>query len=81
MAHSRRYRAEIIGGVFTHPAYRSHGFTTAVTGAVAGAVATVGAHDISLNVLADNALAIAVYRRLGFKEHLAFQEARATKRG
>ena len=76
-AHSRRYGAGIIGGVFTHPAYRSRGFATAVTGAVAGALAAAGAHDIALNVLADTVPAIAAYRRLGFTERLAFLDARA----
>lgn len=79
-AFSARHGIGVIGGVFTHPAHRSRGLGTAVTGAVAQALRTAGARDILLNVHADNAPAIAAYRRLGFTVHLEFHEGLAALR-
>jgi ribosomal protein S18 acetylase RimI-like enzyme len=77
---STRHRVGAIGGVFTHPRYRSRGLATAVTGAVANALRADGIHDIALNVHADNDPAITAYRRLGFKTHAAFLEGQAVRR-
>lgn len=79
-AFSARQGIGVIGGVFTHPAYRSRRFGTAVTSAVAQALRAAGARDILLNVHADNAPAIAAYRRLGFTMRLEFHEGMARLR-
>ncbi|MFO7778411.1 MAG: GNAT family N-acetyltransferase [Nitriliruptoraceae bacterium] len=67
-----------IGNVVTAPTHRGRGLGRRVTGAVCHRlrpqVATIG-----LNVAPDNHPARRVYRRLGFTEVLAFEEAELTR--
>lgn len=77
---STRHRIAAIGGVFTHPRYRSRGLATVATGAVAATLRANGVHDIVLNVRADNGPAIAAYHRLGFTGYVTFAEATAVRR-
>jgi RimJ/RimL family protein N-acetyltransferase len=59
------YRVAAIGNVTTHPAARGQGLATAATAALCRRLLET-VDVVTLNVKADNAAAIAVYRRLGF---------------
>jgi ribosomal protein S18 acetylase RimI-like enzyme len=58
-------RVAAIGNVATDPAYRGRGLATRVTARLCRALLEVADH-VGLNVQADNAAAIACYRKLGF---------------
>lgn len=77
---SPRFACGTIGNVYTHPDYRGRGLATAVTSAVVEALMSAGCNLIALNVRADNAPAIAAYRRLGFETYLHFLEGQARLR-
>lgn len=63
-----------VGNVLTRLAYRNRGYATEVTAAVT--VACFAEHpDVVLNVREDNAPAVAVYRRLGYRVHRPFIES------
>ncbi|MGH2449220.1 MAG: GNAT family N-acetyltransferase [Chloroflexota bacterium] len=79
-AMSPRYRIGTIGGVFTHPDYRSRGLAKAVTAGAAEALVDAGIEDIALNVYAQNEPAISAYRRIGFVPCMGFAETQATLR-
>jgi len=64
---SAPYRTGVLGNVTTHPLHRNRGLGNAVTAAVCRALRSRGAELIGLNVRADNAQAIACYRRVGFQ--------------
>ena len=76
----RHHGVGVIGNVFTHPAHRGRGLATATTSAVVAELARSGIRTIALNVRADNAPAIAVYRRLGFTVYQDFYEGDAALR-
>ncbi|HEY7339402.1 MAG TPA: GNAT family N-acetyltransferase [Ktedonobacterales bacterium] len=57
----------VVGGVFTHPDARGTGYARSVTSAVVSHLLGRGCRDVVLNVFAENAPAIAVYHRLGFR--------------
>jgi ribosomal protein S18 acetylase RimI-like enzyme len=70
---SRGARLAVVGNVLTHIDYRGRGFATAVTGAVTAELLRT-CDQVVLNVRADNPPALNAYRRLGYTEHLRFEE-------
>lgn len=70
---SRTARLAMVGNVLTRPDYRGRGFATAVTGAVTAELLR-DCDQVALNVRADNPPALNAYRRLGYTEHLRFEE-------
>ncbi len=81
-------RIVAVGNVFTHPHFRGRGYAQAVTGAVtAEALRRFGPDEPGapqavaiLNVLADNAPAVAAYTKLGYREACHFVEAHGSRR-
>jgi ribosomal protein S18 acetylase RimI-like enzyme len=76
---SRRSGLAAVGNVLTRVAYRGRGMATSVTSAVTTAALEEHA-DVVLNVRQDNAPAIAVYKRLGYRRHAPFVEGPAVRR-
>jgi RimJ/RimL family protein N-acetyltransferase len=70
---SREARLAAVGNVLTHVDYRGRGYATAVTGAVTAELLRT-CDQVVLNVRADNPPALAAYRRLGYREHVHFEE-------
>jgi predicted GNAT family acetyltransferase len=70
---SRSARLAVVGNVLTHADFRGRGFATAVTGAVTAELLRT-CDQVVLNVRADNPPALSAYRRLGFAEHVRFEE-------
>ena len=70
---SRTARLAVVGNVLTHVDFRGRGFATAVTGAVTAELLQ-SCDEVVLNVRADNPPALNAYRRLGYTEHLRFEE-------
>ena len=70
---SRTARLAVVGNVLTHVDFRGRGFATAVTGAVTAELLRT-CDQVVLNVRADNPPALSAYRRLGYGEHLRFEE-------
>ena len=70
---SREARLGIVGNVLTHGDFRGRGYATAVTGAVTAELLRT-CDQVVLNVRSDNPAAVAVYRRLGYREHVRFEE-------
>ena len=70
---SRGARLAVVGNVLTHVDFRGRGFATAVTGAVTAELLRT-CDQVVLNVRADNPPALNAYRRLGFAEHVRFEE-------
>ena len=68
-----------VGNVLTRMPYRDRGMATTVTSAVTEA-ALAEHRDVVLNVREDNAAAIAVYERLGYRVHARFVEGPAVRR-
>jgi ribosomal protein S18 acetylase RimI-like enzyme len=66
-------RLAVVGNVLTHADYRGRGFATAVTGAVTADLLRT-CDQVVLNVRADNPPALSAYRRLGYMEHVRFEE-------
>jgi len=66
-------RLGVVGNVLTHADHRGRGYATAVTGAVTAELLR-GCDQVVLNVRSDNPPALAAYRRLGFIEHVRFEE-------
>ena len=66
-------RLAVVGNVLTHPDYRGRGFATAVTGAVTAELLRT-CDQVVLNVRSDNPPALNAYRRLGYAEHVRFEE-------
>jgi RimJ/RimL family protein N-acetyltransferase len=66
-------RLGVVGNVLTHADHRGRGYATAVTSAVTEEL--LRACDlVVLNVRSDNPPALAAYRRLGYVEHVRFEE-------
>jgi ribosomal protein S18 acetylase RimI-like enzyme len=63
----------VVGNVLTHIDYRGRGFATAVTGAVTAELLRT-CDQVVLNVRSDNPPALNAYRRLGYLEHVRFEE-------
>jgi ribosomal protein S18 acetylase RimI-like enzyme len=77
---SPRARLAVVGNVLTHVDYRGRGFATAVTGAVTAELLRT-CDQVVLNVRSDNPPALQAYRRLGYSEHLRFEERLAHRHG
>ena len=69
-----------VGNIFTRPEARGRGLAAAVTSAVVADLVALNVPDIILNVAVDNAPALAIYRRLGFRPHNRFWELDASLR-
>ena len=63
----------VVGNVLTHAQYRGRGFATAATGAVTAELLRF-CDQVVLNVRSDNPPALQAYRRLGYQEHVRFEE-------
>jgi RimJ/RimL family protein N-acetyltransferase len=70
---SREARLAIVGNVLTHTDFRGRGYATAVTGAVTAELLRF-CDQVVLSVRSDNPPAIQAYRRLGYREHVRFEE-------
>jgi ribosomal protein S18 acetylase RimI-like enzyme len=70
---SPKARLAVVGNVLTHIDYRGRGYATAVTGAVTADLLRT-CDQVALNVRSDNPPALQAYRRLGFAEHVRFEE-------
>jgi len=66
-------RLGVVGNVFTNAEFRGRGYATAVTGAVTAELLRT-CDQVVLNVRSDNPPALQAYRRLGYAEHLRFEE-------
>lgn len=69
----RRAGIAVVGNVLTQPEFRGRGYARATTSAVTAHVLEFCNHVV-LNVRADNPPALSAYRRLGFAEHVRFEE-------
>jgi ribosomal protein S18 acetylase RimI-like enzyme len=66
-------RLAVVGNVLTHAEHRGRGYATAVTGAVTAELLRT-CDQVVLNVRSDNPPALQAYRRLGYVEHVRFEE-------
>ena len=73
-------RIAVVGNVLTHVDYRGRGYATAVTGAVTAELLR-SCDQVVLNVRSDNPPALQAYRRLGYGEHVRFEERLAHRLG
>ena len=69
----RRAGIAVVGNVLTQPEFRSRGYAQATTGAVTAHLLQFCDHVV-LNVRSDNPPALNAYRRLGYAEHVRFEE-------
>lgn len=74
-------RVAAVGNVFTHSAWRGRGYATCCTGAVVRDALAAGMDPVVLNVAQDNAAAIRVYERLGFRRYAVFTEGPGLRKG
>jgi RimJ/RimL family protein N-acetyltransferase len=77
---SRQARLAVVGNVLTHVDHRGRGYATAVTGAVTAELLRT-CDQVVLNVRSDNPPALQAYRRLGYAEHVRFEERLAHRLG
>jgi ribosomal protein S18 acetylase RimI-like enzyme len=70
-------RVAALGNIVTHPVHRGRGYAAAVTARLCSELHRTVDH-IGLNVKADNAAAVACYRRLGFRPVAEYEEATLT---
>lgn len=68
-----RQRVAAIGNIYTHPAQRGRGYGQIVTSALTNDLLRQGLLVV-LNVDQDNAVAIHIYRKLGYRVHCPFYE-------
>jgi RimJ/RimL family protein N-acetyltransferase len=66
-------RLGVVGNVMTHVDYRGRGYATAATGAVTAELLRF-CDQVVLNVRSDNPPALQAYRKLGYREHVRFEE-------
>jgi ribosomal protein S18 acetylase RimI-like enzyme len=69
----RGARIAVVGNVLTQPEFRGRGYAQATTGAVTAHLLEFCDHVV-LNVRADNPPALNAYQRLGYAEHVRFEE-------
>lgn len=69
----RTARIAVVGNVLTQPEYRGRGYAQATTAAVTAKLLEFCDHVV-LNVRSDNPPALNAYRRLGYVEHVRFEE-------
>jgi ribosomal protein S18 acetylase RimI-like enzyme len=69
----RGSRIAVVGNVLTQPAFRGRGYAQATTAAVTAQLLEFCDHVV-LNVRSDNPPALNAYRRLGYTEHVRFEE-------
>ncbi len=67
-----------LGNVFTHPAWRSRGYSRRVTAALVDALLKRDFPTIVLNVAQDNHAALGIYRHLGFWPVCGYHEGVGT---
>jgi ribosomal protein S18 acetylase RimI-like enzyme len=76
----RRARIAVVGNVLTQPEFRGRGYAQATTTAVTARLLEFCDHVV-LNVRSDNPPALNAYRRLGYAEHVRFEERLAHRIG
>jgi ribosomal protein S18 acetylase RimI-like enzyme len=69
----KRARLAVVGNVLTQPEFRGRGYAQATTAAVTARLLEFCDHVV-LNVRSDNPPALNAYRRLGYAEHVRFEE-------
>jgi ribosomal protein S18 acetylase RimI-like enzyme len=69
----QRARIAVVGNVLTQPEFRGRGYAQATTSAVTARLLEFCDHVV-LNVRSDNPPALNAYRRLGYAEHVRFEE-------
>lgn len=69
----RRARIAVVGNVLTQPEFRGRRYAQATTAAVTAHLLEFCDHVV-LNVRSDNPPALNAYRRLGYAEHVRFEE-------
>jgi ribosomal protein S18 acetylase RimI-like enzyme len=69
----RAGRIAVVGNVLTQPEFRGRGYAQATTAAVTAHLLEFCDHVV-LNVRSDNPPALNAYRRLGYAEHVRFEE-------
>jgi ribosomal protein S18 acetylase RimI-like enzyme len=69
----RKTRIAVVGNVLTQPEFRGRGYAQATTSAVTARLLEFCDHVV-LNVRSDNPPALNAYRRLGYVEHVRFEE-------
>jgi len=69
----RRTGIAVVGNVLTQPEFRGRGYAEATTAAVTARLLQFCDHVV-LNVRSDNPPALNAYRRLGYAEHVRFEE-------
>jgi ribosomal protein S18 acetylase RimI-like enzyme len=77
---SREARLAVVGNVMTAPEFRGRGYAKAVTAAVTAELFGF-CDDVVLNVRADNPPALNAYRRIGYAEHVRYEERLARRQG
>jgi ribosomal protein S18 acetylase RimI-like enzyme len=70
----------VVGNVLTQPEFRGRGYAQATTAAVTAELLKFCDHVV-LNVRSDNPPALNAYRRLGYAEHVRFEERLAHRIG
>ncbi|MGQ0601888.1 MAG: GNAT family N-acetyltransferase [Anaerolineales bacterium] len=75
---SSHFSLGAIGNVYVRADRRGHGLGRRVTEAVTAELVRMGLQTIALNVKQENAAAIRVYERLGFRRYCPFYEGVAT---
>jgi ribosomal protein S18 acetylase RimI-like enzyme len=77
---ARTTKIAAVGNVCTYPEQRGRGYATFCTSAVCSELLGMGL-DVVLNVERDNASAIHVYQKLGFRMYCPFVEGIAVRKG
>ncbi len=77
---SRDSRIAVVGNVMTAAEHRGRGYAKAVTAAVTAELLGF-CDDVVLNVRADNPPALHAYRRIGYHEHVRYEERLARRSG
>lgn len=66
-------RMGVVGNVMTHTDFRGRGYAAALTGAVTAELLRF-CDQVVLNVRSDNSPALQAYAKLGYREHVRFEE-------